>query len=217
MPNQKPHIGDVLLSIMDAKNLRQADIAKLLKTSPTSVGRILRKQVETVDITTVRELARIFNLTIGQMTGDEPLPHNLSSPGAYPIQTVSYKLCPVLKYGQIRAYMEGIIVKETQTLPCPEPCGDGTFCLQNNSNANFPTYRPDEFIFIDPSVNPSANSDVLVRSGEDYLVRKLVVEGGSTYLEAHNPDWPNPIVPYTSGMEIIGVVIFSGASRLPKK
>ena len=74
------------------------------------------------------------------------------------------------------------------------------------------SFRGDDLIFVDPELAAEHGRFVVVKTLDDEqpVLRRLIQEGGRSFLEALNPAWPNRIVERGSRETLIGVVIFKG-------
>ena len=97
-------------------------------------------------------------------------------------------------------------------LPCPLPCSRPTFILRVQGESMEPRFQEDDLIFVDPEVAAEHGSFVVLqtRKDEEAVLRRLIQDGGRSFLEALNPAWPNRIVEMGRREKIIGVVIFKG-------
>ena len=78
-----------------------------------------------------------------------------------------------------------------------------------------PDYLHDDYIFVDPDVEPAHGKDVVVTldgSGRP-LFKRLIVEGQKSFLLALNPHFPDRIIKMNRNASICGVVVFSGRER----
>ena len=75
-----------------------------------------------------------------------------------------------------------------------------------------PRFRGNDLIFVDPEGAVEHGSFVVVQTLDDEhaVLRRLIQEGGRSFLEAVNPAWPNRIVEMGNRETVIGVVIFKG-------
>lgn len=104
-----------------------------------------------------------------------------------------------------------------QWVPCPVSHGNHTLVLRVRGESMEPEYRDGDWIFVDPDRHPENGDHVVVRldEEEEATFKKLVIEGGETYLVALNPAWPNRIIKIDGRpATIVGTVIFSGKPRI---
>ncbi|MEJ1414262.1 MAG: LexA family transcriptional regulator [Candidatus Sedimenticola sp. (ex Thyasira tokunagai)] len=100
-------------------------------------------------------------------------------------------------------------------MPCPVAHGNHTFALRVRGSSMEDEYRDGDIIYIDPSRRPENGSHIVVRldDSEEATFKRLVMEGGDTYLEALNKSWPERVIKVNGNATIIGVVVFSGRER----
>lgn len=95
---------------------------------------------------------------------------------------------------------------------CPVPCSEATFVLRVRGESMAPKFHPGELIYVDPEVAPEDGRYIVAHIGDarEPVLRRYVVEGGRTYLQALNPDWPERIRELDADVRIRGVVVFKG-------
>lgn len=74
-------------------------------------------------------------------------------------------------------------------------------------------YREGEFVFVDTRIAPSHGRDIVAVGPSAAYLRRLIETPEGKFLKALNPLWPNPIMPLTNDILILGTVIFSGRIR----
>lgn len=97
---------------------------------------------------------------------------------------------------------------------CPIPHSSDTFALRvQGASMHNPTGEASltegELIYVDPARAPNHGSLVVIRAQRDEQAycRQLLVDGGTRYLQALNPNWPNRITQMAPDSSICGVVI----------
>ena len=102
-----------------------------------------------------------------------------------------------------------------RALICPVPHSDMSFALPviGEAMVGDDGYREGDLIFIDPVVKPAHGRDVVAVSPKAGLLRRYIETPEGQFLKALNPSWPNPILPLTSDIIVMGTVIFSGRIR----
>lgn len=99
--------------------------------------------------------------------------------------------------------------------PCPERHSESTFALTVVGESMYPDFMPNEIIYIDPEVEATSGSYVVVRQNGDSeaTFKQIMFDGSKRYLKALNPNWPNPIIEMLPDAVICGVVIGSYRKR----
>ena len=99
--------------------------------------------------------------------------------------------------------------------PCPEKHSANTFALTVVGESMYPDFIPGEIIYVDPEVQASSGSCVVIRQNGDTeaTFKQLMLDGSKKYLKALNPNWPTPIIEMLPDAVICGVVIGSYRKR----
>jgi SOS-response transcriptional repressor LexA len=128
-------------------------------------------------------------------------------------------LVPLISWVQAGAWSEVIdnfLPGDTdQYYPCPEKHSKSTFALTVVGESMYPDFIPGEIIYVDPEVEASSGSCVVVRQNGDLdaTFKQLMFDGSKRYLKALNPSWPVPIIEMLPDAVICGVVIGSYRKR----
>jgi SOS-response transcriptional repressor LexA len=150
-------------------------------------------------------LAACLGVTPEQLTGQDPISVRLFDKGAVPIgrwETLTH----TPHIGEI---------SPGRALICPIPHSDMSFALPviGEAMVGEDGYREGDLIFIDPFVKAAHGRDVVAVSPKAGLLRRYIETPEGQFLKALNPSWPNPILPLTSDIIVMGTVIFSGRIR----
>ena len=102
-------------------------------------------------------------------------------------------------------------------LPCPIKHSAHTYVLRVRGSSMYNpqgerSFRDGDLIFIDPERAYIHKSLVVVRldNSNEATFKQLIIEGETSYLQALNPSWPEPIIKINNNATICGVVIFKG-------
>ncbi len=95
---------------------------------------------------------------------------------------------------------------------CPAKCSSESFVLRVRGTSMEPKFHEGDLIFVDPNASAEHGKYVVVRidSSNEATFKQLIIEEGSQYLKALNPDWPNRIIEIDEEASICGVIVFKG-------
>lgn len=130
----------------------------------------------------------------------------------------SLGFCPLISKVQAGAWTETVDIYEPgyaeDWVPCPVKHGKHTYVLQVEGESmlnpgNGHSFRSGDYIFVDPERQAENGSLVIVQRELDSeaTFKQLIIEGGSMYLKALNPSWPEKIIEIDESAKICGVVI----------
>lgn len=200
-------VAEILEALMDKQSLNQTDLAHRSGVSQPAINRILkeRSKAKKPRRETLEKIGGVLGVTPEQLTGHDPISVRLFDKGAVPIGRWEM-LTNTPHIGEI---------SPGRALICPVPHSDMSFALPviGEAMVGDDGYREGDLIFIDPVVKPTHGRDVVAVSPKAGLLRRYIETPEGQFLKALNPSWPNPILPLTSDIIVIGTVIFSGRIR----
>ena len=99
-----------------------------------------------------------------------------------------------------------------ESLQCPAKCSPESFVLRVRGSSMEPKFHEGDLIFVDPNAPAEHGKYVVVRidASNEATFKQLIIEEGSQYLKALNPDWPNRIIEIDEDASICGVIVFKG-------
>jgi SOS-response transcriptional repressor LexA len=172
----------------------QAAVAEKAGVSQTTVSRLLRGEVDPQS-ETQRRVAAALGINIAPLLdeagraaesfGDRIAREPIKRPTGVPL----------VSWVQAGAFAESIDTFQPGDaevwLICPRKCGPNTFALQVDGNSMEPVYQDGEFIFVDPEVEPTNGTDVVVRLEDtnEVTFKRFVIENGQNFLMPLNPKW----------------------------
>jgi SOS-response transcriptional repressor LexA len=206
LPAHNP-VAEILEALMDKHNLNQTDLANQSGVSQPAINRILneRSRAKKPRRETLEKIGGVLGVTPEQLTGESPVSVRLFDKGAVPI----------CRWETLSQSPETTSTERAGALVCPVPHSDLSFALPviGEAMSGEDGYREGDVIFVDPGVKPTHGRDVVAVGPKVPYLRRLVETPEGRFLKTLNAHWPNPILPLTSDITIIGTVIFSGRIR----
>ena len=200
-------VAEILEALMDKHSLNQTDLAHRSGVSQPAINRILkeRSKAKKPRRETLEKIGGVLGVTPEQLTGQAPISVRLFDRGAVPIG----------RWETLTQTPQSKDIALGQALICPIPHSDMSFALPVIGEAMIggDGYREGDVIFVDPAVKPTHGRDVVAVGPKVGLLRRYIETPEGQFLKALNPSWPNPILPLTSDIIVMGTVIFSGRIR----
>jgi transcriptional regulator with XRE-family HTH domain len=200
-------VAEILEALMDKHSLNQTDLAHRSGVSQPAINRILkeRSKAKKPRRETLEKIGGVLGVTPEQLMGQEPISVKLFDKGAVPLgrwETLTHT--PHLEDAPLGC-----------ALVCPVPHSEMSFALPVIGEAMVAEdgYREGEVIFVDSTVEPTHGRDVVAVSPKAAYLRRLIATPEGQFLKALNPHWPNPILPLTNDIIVMGTVVFSGRVR----
>ena len=200
-------VAEILEALMDKQSLNQTDLAHRSGVSQPAINRILkeRSKAKKPRRETLEKIGGVLGVTPEQLTGQDPISVRLFDKGAVPLG----------RWDMLTHTPQMGVISPGRALICPVPHSDMSFALPviGEAMVGDDGYREGDLIFIDPVVKPAHGRDVVAVSPKAGLLRRYIETPEGQFLKALNPSWPNPILPLTSDIIVMGTVIFSGRIR----
>ncbi len=192
----------------------QAAVAEKAGVSQTTVSRLLRGEVDPQS-GTQRRVADALGIKLAPLL-ENPGPAADSLADQIAREPVKRPVgVPLVSWVQAGAFAESIDTFQPGDaevwLICPRKCGANTFALQVHGTSMAPVYQDGEFIFVDPDVEPTNGTDVVVRleDSNEATFKRFVVENGQKFLMPLNSEWEPQRIALPADARIAGVVIRS--------
>lgn len=196
--------------------------AAMIDRDPTQTSRFMGNgATKNIGDDMARHIEKCFNLPTGWLD-QEHQTTNVSKVLDVSNTNKTFTLVPVISWVQAGAWTEAgyteVDLSVTENYPCPVACSPMTYILRVIGDSMITEYSPGDMIFVDPEVAASHGDDVIALMHEtgETTFKRLIEDGGSKYLKALNPNWPEPYMKINGNCSIIGTVIFSGKPRRNK-
>lgn len=205
-----------------ATGMNQGEVSGLLRDK--SFGEKKARRIEELTQTPLGWLDRAGNgthspLLEGNVTGD-PAPYN------FPTSGDNYEPGPDLRpraYPEISWVQAGMWTEIADNFEpaatqayhyCHKELGPRGFVLRVKGYSMTappgvsPSFPDGMLLFVNPDLEPLPGKFVVVRrNGNEATFKKLVLADGDLFLQALNPDWPNPYLRLEKDDRICGVIV----------
>jgi len=192
----------------------QDAVAEKAGVSQTTVSRLLGGKVDPQS-GTLRRVADALGINLASLlekagrAADSPLDQITRESIARPR---SVPLISWVQAGEFGESIDNFQPGDAEVwLVCPRKCGANTFALQVEGNSMQPVYQNRDIIFVDPDVEPTNGTDVVVRLEDrnEATFKRLVIEDGRSLLMPLNPAWQPQRIALSPDARLVGVVIKS--------
>lgn len=192
----------------------QTALARRSGVAQSTIGRILRGEVNPQSVNLER-IAKAFNLSLAELAaiGQEGVP--VPEPADEIKRAEKSTRVALISWAQASLFADTPTgfehIDGPDWMPRPKLSGAKTFSLRVRGESMEPDYQHGDVIFVDPDIDPRHGKDVLAVLGdrEEFVFRRLVVEGELEYLRPTNPNSPAKIINLAAHPDarIIGVVV----------
>ena len=189
----------------------QTALAKKSGVTQSTIGRILRGEVDPQS-DNLERLALAFGMAYSTLAaiaegGEAGDAESVNFPTAQIPRRV-----PLLSFAQAGRLADSTRLDQlsdaTDWIEFPKKRhGVRTIAMRVSGESMEPTYRHGDIIYVDPDVAPVHGKDVVIRLGNDMILKRLVVEGERRFLKPLNPNWPEKFINMPPDARIVGVVV----------
>lgn len=229
-------LGKKIIKLRNERGLKQTQLIQLLKTHlPDSeheklqgaISNLEQRDSKTSKYTSL--IAKVLNVSIESLINDNYSEESNSQNNfvqeeaaavyfSRTINKVDTNVCPVISWVQAgELCLSEFVLNFDDAIEwrfCPVKHSEKCFVLAISGTSMEPEYTDGSEIFVDPTIEPLHNDDVVVCDAEGRATfKRLKITHEGKYLEALNPDFPNRIIKVPDGTIICGVVIYSGRKR----
>ncbi len=174
-------LSSILTDLMKYYDLDERSLSKLTGIAHTNISRLKLNPEANPTITTLIPIAKAFNITVGQLIGEEylnikHLPKKLTQVFRLNINKVTQKSLPILMMDDLKNKFsfENMNLHEHKTwltlsIPQSQSLSDKAFALKNTSLicSDFPK---DTILIIDPDVKPVDEDSILININKNNLI-----------------------------------------------
>ncbi len=176
-------IKDILTVLLKQHDLNESELSRYAHVSQPTVHRLLSGKTPDPRVSTLKLIARYFDLTLGQLAGTEPLPLNETKPHAKHLIRLPLIPWELAYHWQTLTtdYAPGNWTYWTASQYLHSPQSFALVLPLDHASAPF---TKDTVLVIDPSINPSNDHHVLVHrlSDQSITIKKLFLEGSDPWL-----------------------------------
>lgn len=190
-------IGPVLSYFMKKLDLNDQALANETGVPLPTIARLRRGKDVNPTATTLRPLADFFNITVGQLLGDEPIDD--SSPVKQMQQTL-----PVLEWEQVNQELNK---PANEYVAIKQQVSAQAFALVMNATTQNVLFQRGTLLIIDPAIAPVDGDFVLItEAGAAPAIKQILIDGKDKYSKSINPEI-SAIRLLTAEDKIIGIVL----------
>lgn len=196
-------IRKTLSELMEQHAITEAELARRTQVPPATVNRLMAGATPDPRLSTIRPLARYFNVSIDQLIGDEPLTTSRV--------TEKFNFLPIIPWQEVPASSEFIKSLDFSNWQDWEPVNirisPGAFALTIHQRTLGMPFAYKALLIIEPDKEPNDGDYVIVyhKQSNSVIVKQLIIDGKDVWLNAPNDHIP-PIL-MTKEYKICGVIV----------
>lgn len=219
--SQPNKLAKNLKSLMQRMHLNESELARLACINQPVVNRLLHGVTTNPNVDTLRPIARILNVTIGQLLGDEALflPDN-SDMSDQPILASNLIEVPIINW-EAAAQWQSIPPKQKKEqfkkfIRLDASLSDDAYALLIEDSTMEPTFMKGTCVVIEPDLEPVDRDYVVVRVKDQKkaVFRQILFSGSEAFLKSLNPDFD--VLQTSKNCKVVGVAVH-GHIDLKKK
>ena len=188
MNMSKTEISQRLKCLMADKEIRTTELARKTDLPQPTVHRIVSGISPNPHISSLKPIAKFFNVTIDQLKGLKPISW-LNISGLLKTQlTVGHEI-PVLNWQEVGDWKSKLQAKEfDQTVSCDAKVSENAFAVKMNDSSMEPVFTEDTILIIDPNKEFHHKDYILVKRerSNDIVFRQISIDEEHRYLKPLN-------------------------------
>ena len=201
------NISSILSKLMDINNLDERKLSKLTGVAHSSISRIKLNPQSNITTATLIPLAKYFNITIGQLIGEEPLWFTHTS-HIQKNETLP-KMLPLLKISDIEQWLTSSkkdIYDEKYFVSTLLDVSEKAFCVQVDSNLKSIAVRHGSKIIVDPNKDIKPTNLVLARMNSNIKIFRVTLNENNLIYKELDIGSKELINPNKNFLSVIGVI-----------
>lgn len=202
-------LRDVIKELQESYQITDAELARETGIPQATIYRLVSGMTDDPKVSSLKPLASFFNITIGQLTGDEPLPPTLNA-RSISQNKWNYKL-PIISWEQACTWQQSVS-KLTYTnwsdwCSTNFPVSASAYALIMNAKTFCSPFNSESVALVEPNLLPEEGDYVAIQfSGTKAVsLRQWVIDGGEPWLVPLQKGMPT--VKLTDADHFCGVVI----------
>ncbi len=210
--NKTNTLAKNLKSLMQFRHITESDLARVTCVSQPVINRLAKGITTNPNVDTLRPIAKFFNVSIGQLVGDERLflPENLISSDE-PILASSLIEVPIITWERAAQWQnipaKQQIEKFKKFIRLDANLSDYAYALLIEDSTMEPTFMKGTCIVIEPELEPVDRDYVVVvlKGQKKPIFKQILFSGEEAFLKSLNPDFDT--LQTTKNCKIIGVAV----------
>lgn len=179
-------LRDVIKELQEAYQINDAELARETGIPQATIYRLVSGMTDDPKVSSLKPLASFFNITIGQLTGDEPLPPTLNTKSINQNKW-NYKL-PIISWEQASVWHQ-CVAKLTYAnwsdwCSTNFPVSASAYALSLSAKALDAPFNNEAVVIIEPNLSPEEGDYVAIHFSDTKAVslRRWIIDGGEPWL-----------------------------------
>lgn len=201
-------ISNVLSHLLDKTGISEAALGREIGVPRATINRIVSGRTPDPRASTLKAIAKYFNVTIDQLLGKQPLLGNTAQSVKSNTHNVSIPIIAWNNINNLEATLKSIKPDNHFNWILTDPNIDGgQFGIKVNGESMWPQFQENTILIIDPIKEPKNRDFVIAytKKSDEVLFRQLVIEGKYKFIKAINEIFPT--IQLEEGDRVLGVVI----------
>lgn len=176
----------VMKQLQEIFQINDAELARETGIPQATIYRLVSGMTDDPKVSTLKPLASFFNITIGQLLGEEPLPPNMTERFAGSNQWI-YRL-PIISWEQARDWQETVnkLSYSNWSDWCSTnfPVSNSAYALQVMVKTLAPPFTEGAAVIVEPNLQPEDGDTVVIHSSgmNAVALRRWMIDAGEIWL-----------------------------------
>lgn len=190
-------LNRVLKRLMTECDMDDGKLAQVTGVPFTTIARMRANPQSNPTASSLRPIAKYFEISISQLLGDEPLsPERLiKSSNSKDIHSTRI---PLIEWDKINAWINNNRGQHDDIhgwVSVDLPLSATSFAVRIENSAFGDTFSQNAYLVVDPSLKPQSGDYILIKANDDpnILLKEILFDGRMTYLKSVNPEFKQTI------------------------
>lgn len=198
----------ILNKLMKDNHLDDRALSKLTGIAFQNINRLRNNPKANPTTLTLLPIARFFNITIGQLIGEEPLEESIL-PNILSPQIIQSNKVPIISWNNIKNWLDGIfhidLYEQNEWISTMQDVSESTFALKVMSDKFFPVISRGSSIIIETKRIIKEENLVLLDLNDEITIKQIFKNGDDTYIKSLNPEIKS--LTKIEGFKVLGIII----------
>jgi len=185
-------LSENLKRLLFEGNIKAMDLARATNVPQPTIQRIVAGNCKRPHLASLEPIATYFNLSIGQLKGDDPIPQFQVDPTEQ-LEEIGIKRVPILGWDKVMEWLDPLHPLEPSTentILTDSHVSKESFALEIKDSAMEPLFPITTTVIFDPNKTTNDRNYIAVKLShyDEVIFRQLLIDAGDKFIKPLSPD-----------------------------